>query len=63
MTRQTDNLQTLLALAAQFPATLARIMERDSEHVELLVNLYCARAATETTNVYRPFHGWEGEQS
>ena len=35
MTPQTDSLQTLLALAAQFPATLARIMERDSEHVTL----------------------------
>lgn len=35
MTRQSDTLEYLVALAAQFPATLLRIMERDSEHVEL----------------------------
>lgn len=33
--RQTDSMTTLLALAAQFPATLHRIMERDSEYVTL----------------------------
>jgi hypothetical protein len=35
MTRQSDTLEYLVTLAAQFPATLLRIMERDSEHVEL----------------------------
>jgi hypothetical protein len=48
MTRQSATLEYLVALAAQFPATLLRIMERDSEHVELTGGI---AASTQTREV------------
>ena len=67
MTRQTDSLQTLLALAAQFPATLARIMERDSERITLenAGNDFEASFCVFDTSAGESgiYHGWEGEQS
>ena len=61
MTRQTDNLQTLLALAAQFPATLARIMERDSEHITMVGDWFVP-VRVDVCHTASRNYGWEGAE-
>ena len=61
MTRQTDNLQTLIALAAQFPATLARIMERDSEKITMVGDWF-APVGADVCHTASRNHGWEGAE-
>ena len=67
MTRPTDSLEYLTALAAQFPATLARIMERDSQKIILQTGgswgSECGYFIGSEYAKPEPFHGWEGAQS
>ena len=70
MTRPTDSLEYLTALAAQFPATLALIIERDGEEITYNYDGTFNTSAPESVDgydgiraTYGTFYGWEGEQS